>query len=595
MNRINKIICFILVSFFFISGVFAQTSFLTPTIPISNSFSTHSEEAAIKTSDVNGDYDFGDGNTMDIDAIDNTTTTTITNTTSGDIFTIESEKTETSVSTIECYENNDTMTITSDSENIVLVEVVNGSNPLHRFDLSLTDKSQSYVRSTVLTGEAFELYSNAILDDENDLLDSFYANAVYSGGYINVTYLKDDLDGYDLNILPSGQDTNINYDDEANEFKWNDKTHKNLPYVGNRFTSEYTINNSGVWEDNTQVIDWTTPDLQTYSYRDVYQINITKFYDTIEIHYSTFVAPGAVGLETNLYQLVFTRTYTGIIVMDYELSGFNVRLHWQNTIISIYFPVAPPHYTEVIFQLRDIVQQLYVIFFEATNFRGLFFRNWNEFILYDHRMAIGFIQNYIDIHIGFGIFWIGYRFDIMQNLFIGYEIQIRYLTWLYIFYVPTLILPNLLTINILQIIYNRKSLDITIKVTEQFGFDITGATITGTWDGTLIGPLSDNGDGIYSFSLPAKGKFTKILSLTASMTGFANGILNVEITVKSPGGSSKTSNDGSGLSEKDFLGLYLLAIVSTIATVFIGKYFGVPKTLGITKYFNKKKYQRNKL
>jgi len=139
-------------------------------------------------------------------------------------------------------------------------------------------------------------------------------------------------------------------------------------------------------------------------------------------------------------------------------------------------------------------------------------------------------------------------------------------------------------------------MDIIIKVTGQFGFNIAGATITGTWDGDSIGTVNDNGDGTYSFfSLPAKGRFVRNLNLIASMTGFTNGILNVEITVKSPGGSSKTSKDGSSLSERDFLGLYLLAIVSTIATVFIGKYFGVPKTFGITKYFNKKKYQRNKL
>ena len=618
MNRKNKIICFILVSFFFLSGIFTQTNFLAPTIPISNSFSTHSEEDALKTpktSDVSGHYDYGDGNTMDIDAIDNTTTTTFTNTTSGEHLTIESEKNDSSVSTT----FNENLTISSDLENIVQLEWVNNSNSLHMFDLLLTDKNQLALESSNLEGDAIKFYSNVTLDDENNSLDSFYGHAEYfpvglpRSGFFNITYLKDDPDGYDLNIYPEAlydpvnllyvwQDTNINYDEEANEYKWNDKTHKNLLYVGNRFTSDYTINNSGVWEDSTQVIDWTTPDLQTYNYKDVvfwgdvYQINITKFYDTIVIHYSTFVAPGRFGLETYLYQLVFTRTNTGIIVMDYELSGAPMRLVWRDHRITLYLPIAyRPEYLVITYHLQYVSELLYEIAM-ATFFRAMFFRQWNEFVFGGIRISMVVNQNYFDIEIGsrwyLWMYQMAYSF---LNLFIGYEIQIRYLIWLYIFYVPTLILPNLLTINILQIIYNRKSLDIIIKVTEQFGFNIAGATITGTWDGASIGTISDNGDGTYSFSLPAKGKFVRNLNLIASKTGYANGILNVEITVKSPGGGSKTSKGGNGLSVKDFLGLYLLAIVSTIATVFIGKYLGVPKTLGIAKYFDKKKYQRNKL
>ena len=146
MNRKNKIISIILVSFFFISGIFVQANILAPTIPISNTFS---EEAALitpETSDVSGHYDYGDGNTMDIDAVDNNTTTTFTNTTSGEYLMIESEKTDSSVST----NYNDSITITSDLENIVKFEAVNKTNPLHAGGYLLTDKNQFYVKPPIL-------------------------------------------------------------------------------------------------------------------------------------------------------------------------------------------------------------------------------------------------------------------------------------------------------------------------------------------------------------------------------------------------------------------------------------------------------------
>ena len=146
MFRNNKTIGLVLIAFLLIAGIFAQTAILAPNIPISNNSSTPSEEDALKTpkaSDVSGHYDYGDGNTMDIDAVDNTTTTTLTNTTSGEYLTIESEKNDTSTSTlINNTEANGSLLVTSDLENLVHLEGILYDTPLDNSTAIMPEKKQ---------------------------------------------------------------------------------------------------------------------------------------------------------------------------------------------------------------------------------------------------------------------------------------------------------------------------------------------------------------------------------------------------------------------------------------------------------------------
>ena len=562
MFRNNKTIGLVLITFLLIAGIFAQTTFLAPTISISNSSSTPSEEDALKTpkaSDVSGHYDYGDGTTMDIDAVDNTTTTTLTNTTSGESFTIESKKNDTSTSTLLNNSYMDAgLILTSDVENKFQLETFNNTNPLHKLDLIIPNKNQMALNISDISGNSVKFFSNATLDDENDSLDSFYTHARYSSGFLNVTYRKNDPDGYDLNIVPGGQNTSVNYDIVGNEYKWIDHSHRSLPFgVGNQFTSEYTINNSGVWRGTSQVIDWTTPDLQTFSYKDVampigdiYQIHITKFYDTRVIHYSTFVAQGFIGQEYYMYQLVFTNTTLGTIMMDYELSGSPMRVHWRDKLITIYLPVGGrPEYAVFTYQLRDISDLVYNVVIEIANSRIMFLKKWNELIVGGVRFSVLYIESYIYISMEtalspMGSYWgsqfwgldISYRFDTLLNLFLVYKIEIGYKTRLYIYLVPTLILPNFLTITIIESVYTNSWFYITIRIADFIGYSRSGAAITGTWDGADIGTVDDNGDGTYNFTLQAKfilpGEDPLWLNLTASSDGYANGTLNTGIAIE---------------------------------------------------------------
>jgi len=103
MNNRNRILNIILLNLLIICGAFAQTTLLAPSIQIADNPSDFLEENILKTpetSDVSGSYDLGDGNTMDIDAVDNTTTTTLNNNIDGGYITIKSEKNDTSSSTL---------------------------------------------------------------------------------------------------------------------------------------------------------------------------------------------------------------------------------------------------------------------------------------------------------------------------------------------------------------------------------------------------------------------------------------------------------------------------------------------------------------
>jgi hypothetical protein len=85
--------------------------------------------------------------------------------------------------------------------------------------------------------------------------------------------------------------------------------------------------------------------------------------------------------------------------------------------------------------------------------------------------------------------------------------------------------------------------NIKLSITDSAGFYISGATITGTWDGAPIGTVDDNGDGTYNCTIPAKfvpfGGNPLLLDLVASQFGYCGGELNLEISVESPEFSKK--------------------------------------------------------
>ncbi len=491
---------------------------------------------------MSGSYDLGDGNTMDIDAVDNTTTTTFNNNIDGEYVTIKSEKNDTATSTL----FNDTMLMTTDREGSYQLENIKTKD-----SMQISNQYQLDIWTST------EIHSNATFDDVENDLDSFYYEvkdaSVPGGGFFNMSYLKDDPDGYDINVLngyPTGyMNAHLNYENGTNEFKWYDTTHN--PYV----TSEYTINVSGVWRDNTQVIDWTNPDLQTYGYNltifnpfpppgpwvPIYQINITKYYETVIIHYygGDLADPG------DLYELVFRKTFQDLIVMDWN--GQNILWQWKQMLISVSVPMwneeGEKDFFFAEFHLWNINDLIYIVLGAHTNLDLAFYRVWNQLVL----DGITYVMNYYVpdyLHFGIGTIWekwgIGIEiiFDLLQNTYLGYKVEIRYTYYEYVYLVPTLFLPNFLTITIIESVYTDTWFYITIRVSNFMGYSGPGATITGTWDGDDIGSVDDNDDGTYNFTLPAKfvlsGGDPLWLNLTASGVGYANGILNTGIAVEPP-------------------------------------------------------------
>ncbi|MFX1503740.1 MAG: hypothetical protein ACFFDH_22455 [Promethearchaeota archaeon] len=539
MNKKCKIISIIFISLLMISGVYAQTAFLTLNTTDDNRYSEPSKENTLKsprTSDVSGSYDWhdGTGNSMDIEAIDNTTTTTINNNIDGEYLTIESEKNDTYMST----EFNGTNSISCEEF---------GQTPfqLHSpyYDAYIPD-----INTLDIQGPDYEMHTYALKNDVENSLDYFYAQSRNKTNtrFFNMTYIKDSGSGFDLNLLigdASGQfDVNLDYDNEANEFKWRDETFDINPLFDP--TYNYIINITGVYQDGSQAISWEDSSLQQYIGTTMvgsWIVYITKRFNTIIFHYYSPL------LDQDLYEMIFTKNYDGIITMNFNLLSAPVSFYWCQQVITYYNPIGEKAMIFT-FYLWDIFDLLYSIMWESAYFEVKFL--WERMVIVWGYIIIELWINIdlllIEIIISFHWAWWSFKIQIWVDaalyLFRSYLVWIEYhydiYHWIYSFYVPTLVLPNFLTINIIESIYTDSGFYITIKVTDYLSNAIAGATITGTWDGDSIGTVDDNDDGTYNFTLQAKyiesGENPLWLNLTASKPGYTNGALNTEISVESP-------------------------------------------------------------
>ncbi|TFG29671.1 MAG: hypothetical protein EU532_02725 [Promethearchaeota archaeon] len=536
MYNKNRILNIILVSLLIICGAFSQITLLAPSIQITDNPSDFLEENYLETpetSDVSGSYDLGDGNTMDIDAVDNTTTTTLNNNIDGEYLTFKSEKNDTSTSTL----LNNSKLITTDREKSFHLENIKTQDS----ELHISNQYQLDIWTD------YEIHSNATFDDVENDLDSFYYQIRNrsSGGSFNMTYLKDDTDGYDINVL-SGYpgwtpiNASFNYENDTNEFKWLDTTFSFLP------SSEYTINVSGVWRDDTPVIDWTNPNLQTFNFSGgFYRINITKFYDTIVIHYSS--------IADDLYELMFRKTFQDVIIMDWK--GLSEIWQWKQMLMSLSSPIwsseAKKNFFFVEFHLWNINDLVYVVRGAHAKLDIVFYRVWNQIVLEGITYSMSYdVPNYMIFSIGtlFAYWGIGIEiiFDILQNTYVGYKVEIGYFSWEYIYLVPTLVLPNFLMITILESVYTDTLFYVQIRLSDFMGYAVSGAMITGTWNGTAIlqDNITVNTDGTFNITLEAiliaPDDPSINLSLTAIKKGYAPGTLNTEISVD-PEAVSKNS------------------------------------------------------
>ncbi|MFX1393144.1 MAG: hypothetical protein ACFFAH_06160 [Promethearchaeota archaeon] len=532
MNKKSKIISIISISLLMISGIFVHTSFLTINTLIANKSSEPSKNNVLetpKTSDVSGSYDWGDGNSMDIETMDNTTTTTFYNQ-SYNYITIKSEKNDTYINT----EFNETASISCDELGETPFQLHSSEYDVYLPNLNTLD----------IEGPDYEIQTFAAGNYEEKSLDSFYVKTynTTSTRFLNMSYWKDSVNGYDLNLLigDSGGHLNVSldYDNQANAFKWRDDTHTGYS------TSDFFINASGVWENNIQRIDWTSSALQaiTSSVPGVWSVDITKHYNTIIFHYYSIY------IGQDFYELIFTKNYDGIITMNFILLTAPVSFYWCQHTITYYNQIGVSMIIFT-FYLWDIFDLLYSIMWEIAYFEVKFL--WERTLLVWGSI---FIELWISIDlfiaeiiISFHWAWWSYKvdiwFDIDLSIFIYYLVWIEYYYsnyhWVYSFYVPTLILPNFLTINIIESIYTEFWFYITIKVTDYLDNNVEGATISGNWGGDAIEGVDITpvgmGTGEYVLTLPAKrigpADPSIWLNLTANKPGYANGTLNTQIAV----------------------------------------------------------------
>jgi hypothetical protein len=257
---------------------------------------------------------------------------------------------------------------------------------------------------------------------------------------------------------------------------------------------------------------------------------------------------------------VFRKTFQDVITMDWN--GFTELWQWKQMLISVSFPIwnleGEKDFFFVEFHLWNINDLVYLVLGAHAKLDIVFYTVWNQIVLEGITYSMSFdVPNYLIFSIGtiFAYWRIGIEiiFDIVQNSYVDYKVEVRYFSWEYVYLVPTLVLPNFLTIIITESTYTDTRFNVTVGVTDFMGYAVSGATITGTWNGTTIHPdnITDNYDGTFNITLEAilvtPDDPGIILNLTATKKGYASGILKTEISVD-PEAVSKISPSPPPLS-----------------------------------------------
>ncbi|KKM26949.1 hypothetical protein LCGC14_1579630 [marine sediment metagenome] len=492
--------------FIFIMGFFAQTNFIISSQPEFND-----DTKTPNTSDASFIYDLTDGNSMNLQSTGNTVTNTLTSD-SGIKFDLETQFNEGASgnaktiinNTKEIYSDNNNKTYLRDSVSGFNATIDNGFNP-HAVDVQTYDlhhDGYSNVSATAIVSDIDKdsLESFEISDTGDYPWDITYLKQITGRENLivnNEVFIEQDVDYFKVIV---GLDGFIVWSDGQIYYTWDGGSGWN-PIPGLNATTDQFISIqygalSLVLVNNTFIItDLFFWEITIVFWTDVYIYSLFYFFEIVWIYTLTITIYWGYWLYIFYLWVVFDLIYV-FIYPDYD---------WK---IEYY-------YTYIVIVWLNIEITIWYYF-------------W-----YVHWVIVFWWEWWI-----FEIQWWYYYIDftwIFIDFFVWIQFWYLYYNWIYIYYIPVYILPNLLDIDIIGAEYANTTFYFTAEVKDCWGNPISGAALTGTWDGSSIGTVTDNGDGTYSFTVSAitvnPGDPGLWLNLTASKSGYALGYLDTEIAV----------------------------------------------------------------
>jgi len=550
MNNKTKKLTVAFICVFLILGIFAQTNNLASSLT-----------AAAETGDspslsnYNEIYDLGGGNSMNIlsdDTANNTITTLDTGT---DSLPIDSTFTEGSTGSSKAVINNSVEISTTTNNKTILKDRVTGFNVTvdNGFNPHSVENIEAY---------GIEGYSNVSVSATANMTEGFMQHfEVWEDGATPWAVIYDWDYATDVTCLTVTYLTTLFYIYQA----WDWIAIDLGPAIYNISTITGQISVNGIptgFDVGSGLIHDIVPG-----------ISLVTFNDTIIITDGVF--------ETILVWTVF-----GFDVAIYHLF-LPLIILWPSLWVSISIFWG---YWSYIFYLWILYELLFIITYPDYDYKIEYYYTYIVIVWIYLQITIWYSYYYIHWVV---IFWWNWWIIKIQWwfitinfvwIFIDFIIWIEYYYlswhWIYIFYVPTPVLPNILQIDIVKTLFTNTTFDITILVKDYWDNPISGATVYGTWNGLSIGTVTDNGDGTYDFTLSAilvsplqPGKW---LNLTGSKMGYADASHDTEIAVD-PEAVNKQSTPpiDDPTDETPYIpgpSILLIGIVSSFAIVVVAKY-----------------------
>jgi hypothetical protein len=545
MNNKTKKLTVGFISVFLILGIFAQTNNLASSLAAAEE---NGDSPAL--SNYNETYDLGGGNTMNIlsdDAADNTFTTlnngtdslpidsTFTEGPSGSSKVVISNSAEISTTT-------GNKTILKDTDTGFNVTVDNGFNP-HSVD-SIEADSSVVGYSNVNASATANMTEGFMQHFEVWEVGNTPWDVIYNWDYeTDVTSLFVTLGPTFVNVLQA-------WDWIAIEIG------STVVYNISTITGQISFNGNP-----------TGFDVGSGFIHDIVPgISLVTFNETIII-------------TDGFFEIILVWTAFGFDVAIFYLWEPFIIL-WPSLWVSISIFWGDWSY---IFYLWILYELLFIITYPDYDYKIEYYYTYIVIVWIYLQITIWYFHYYIHWVVIFWWEWwiikIQWWFIIIDFvwIFIDFIIWIEYYYlywhWIYIFYVPTPVLPNLLQIDTIKTLFTNTTFDITILVKDCWDNPVSGAIVTGTWNGLSIGTVTDNGDGTYDFTLTAilvsplqPGKW---LNLTASKQGYADATHNTEIAVDPDAVNKPPTPTTSFIPGPSIL---LIGVISSFAIVVVAKY-----------------------
>ncbi|MFX1257246.1 MAG: hypothetical protein ACFFAN_05280 [Promethearchaeota archaeon] len=397
------------------------------------------------------------------------------------------------------------------------------------------------------------LYNSSIKAEKNavgNYLDNFSICTYEADGDIDlvekIDYVYNREDGYDLQynltkLYPLYYleycKVHLDYNEDLNQYKWHET---NLDH--------YIVNESGVYEsddmiDYSLVLEWNNPSLTFYGKS---LINITSANSSIVINYNNVYELLFTKRGTEEVSLMFTGLHKYVTMPGGHIFVANTSFFWYLDYLTL-FSGYGDSYALLTFLLWDIVDVLYsftwpLFELEVTFLITSVIIEWDWISIEIWLVENMYLHWIVIFHWLFWSFKVQYWCILSSRIFTDYVVWIQYSRILkpdliYIYYVPTYVMPNMLVVNIIDSVYTESNFNITFTVKDCFGFLLDVSKINVFWNGdNESSGLTYVSTGTYNISLPAilvdPGDPGKLLNITASEYGYADGNLLTQIAVE---------------------------------------------------------------